>query len=202
MTTQTHNLCIISDMSEYTDTVSLAGHQMPIKDLLATKRLNAMLAVELGVLCSATAISHGEALKTAIQVVITRLSSRTPAKELSDFVGGIYSEYYGYAGKFPHTHLGRTNIDTSFPEMELKVTPAQYVLYNILGKVLNDNDTLEDFYLLLKELTIAFLMLTVPVSFQELSAVFGIPEEPPKESNIVQFGKPSVDSSYDPFQAR
>ena len=203
MNTPTHDLCILSDMSEDTDTVFLAGHQIPVKNLLQTKRLNAMLAVELGILCSATGISQDEALKTVIQVLIKQLAQRTPAKELSDFVGSIYSDYYEYAGEFPHRHLGRANIDLSFPEsLELKVSASQYVLYNIVGKVLNDADTLDGFLSLLKDATIAYLMLTVPVSFQELSAVFGIPEEAPKESNIVQFGKATVDTSYNPFQAR
>lgn len=201
MTTPTHNLCIISDMSDDSDTLVIAGHSMPVKAYLQTKRLNTMLATELGVLCAATGMTHEEALKTVIQVVIKQLASRISAEDLSSFVGSVCKDFYAYTGNFPHSHLRRAELDPSYPYgFELKVSPAQFVLYNIVGKILRDDDALDGFWFLLKEAVLAYLMITRPVEFDDLSAKFGIPHPEPKEGgNVIAFGKVATDNSYDPF---
>lgn len=196
----THNLCAVALGTDPKHTVMINGHSINSQDFLARKRMNNLLSTELGLLCSVSGLTQIEALELTCQVVVKRLLARTPSEDLRTFLGTIYSDYYEYRGKYPHVQLGRCEIDRSYPVgMTMLATPEQMIVMNILGKILQDDDDVASFYLLLEETVIAYLMLTLKRDFQELSTLFGIPKEEVRKDNIVQFGTPSVDNTYDPF---
>ena len=156
-------------------------------------------------LCAVSGLTHTEALETVIRVVVKRLLTRTPKKVVQEALGATYADYYEYKGKYPHLHLGRSDIDGSWPsELEVLATPEQFVVMNILGAILQDDDAIEPFFLLLQEALIAFLMLTQRRPFEQLKTLFGIPEDKEQPNNIVVFNKQALgrvqtDTSYDPF---
>ena len=199
----THQLCAVSLGTDPDAQIQVGLHQINAQTFLAKKRMNNLLSTELGLLCAVSGLTHLEALELTCQVIVKRLLARTPADDLRTFLGTVYSDYYDYQGAYPHVQLGRCDIDRSWPSgMDMLATPEQMIVMNILGKILQDDDDVAPFYLLLEEAITAHLMLTLKRDFQELSVLFGIPEETPKESNIIQLSQVVVDANFDPFQAR
>jgi hypothetical protein len=196
----TNNLCAVALGTLEGSSILVAGHTLNAHQLLSIKRTNNLLSSELGLLCAVSGLTHTEALETVIRVVVKRLLTRTPKKVVQEALGATYADYYEYKGKYPHLHLGRSDIDRSWPsELEVLATPEQFVVMNILGAILQDDDAIEPFFLLLQEAFTAFLMLTQQRSLGELEALFGIPEDKEQTDNILVFSKVQTDTSYDPF---
>jgi hypothetical protein len=194
------NLCAVALGTPETTSVSVDRHTIDAHKLLDIKRTNNLLSSELGLLCAVSGLTQLEALELTITAVVKRLLTRTPKKVLQEALGATYGDYYGYAGSYPHLHLGRSDIDRSWPSgLELVATPEQFIVMNILGAILRDDDAVEPFFLLLQEAFTAFLMLTQQRSLGELEALFGIPEDKEQTDNILVFSKVQTDTSYDPF---
>jgi hypothetical protein len=196
----TNNLCAVALGTPEGTSVSLGNHTIDAHTMLDIKRTNNLLSQELGLLCSVSGLTQQQALELTITVVVKRLLARTPKKVLQEALGATYGDYYDYAGSYPHLHLGRSDIDRSWPSgMSMLATPEQFIVMNILGPILRDDDAVEPFFLLLQEAFTAFLMLTQQRSLVELEALFGIPEDKEQTDNILVFSKVQTDTSYDPF---
>ena len=78
-------------------------------------------------------------------------------------------------------------------------TPYQFVMANIVSKVLRDDDLLDDMWILLQEALTAWLMLTMVRPVEDVEALCGLLPEEVKEGNVVKFNTVSVDATYDPF---
>jgi hypothetical protein len=194
------NLCAVALGTPETTSVSVDRHTIDAHKLLDIKRTNNLLSSELGLLCAVSGLTQLEALELTITAVVKRLLTRTPKKVLQEALGATYADYYGYQGYYPHLHLGRSDIDRSWPSgLEMLATPEQFIVMNILGAILRDDDAVEPFFLLLQEAFTAFLMLTQQRSLGELEALFGIPEDKEQTDNILVFSKVQTDTSYDPF---
>lgn len=185
----TNTLCSVALGTPEGTSVSLGNHTIDAHQMLNIKQTNRILSTELGLLCSVSGLTHQQALETVITVVVSRLLTRTPKKVLQEALGATYADYYGYYGSYPHLHLGRSDIDRSWPSgLEMLATPEQFVVINILGPLLQDDDAVEPFYLLLQEAFTAFLMLTRQRPLAQLEAMFGIPEDKEQTDNIIHFG--------------
>ena len=185
--------------------LDVAGYQFNAKDFLTIKRMNNLLSTELGLLCRVTTMEHHEALLLVVKTVVTRLLTRLPRDTVSKAIGEAYAsfrDYDAYYANSPHAHLGRAEIDRSFPiGLSMIATPTQYILSNIVLKVLDDDDeNLNGMWLLLQEALTAWLMLTMIRPIEDVEALCGLPEEEVKEDNVIQFGKVQMDNTYDPFQ--
>lgn len=187
--------------------LDVAGYQFNAKDFMQIKRMNSMLSQEIGLLCRVSAMEHHEALLLVVNTVVSRLLTRIPRDTVSKAICEAYSnfrDYDAYYASSPHAHLGRAEIDRSFPiGLSMIATPTQYILTNIVLKVLDDDDeNLDGMWLLLQEALTAWLMLTMIRPIEDVEALCGLPEEEVKEDNVIQFGKVQMDNTYDPFQAR
>jgi hypothetical protein len=186
--------------------IDVAGHQFNAKEFMAIKRMNNLLSTELGLLCRVNPIEHHDALLLVVNTVVSRLLTRIPRATVSKAICEAYSDFRSYDAYYassPHKHLGRAEIDRSFPVGLYSIaTPTQQVLTNIILPVLNDDDTLDGLWLLLREALTSWLTMTLIRPIEEVEAMCGLPPEVIQEDNIIQFGKPSVDVAFDPFQAR
>ena len=174
--------------------IDVAGHQFNAHDFMTIKRMNSMLSQEIGLLCRVSAMEHHTALLLVVNTVVTRLLTRIPRDTVSKAICEAYSnlrDYDAYYSSSPHAHLGRGEIDRSFPiGLTMISTPQQYVLTNIILPVLNDEDTLDGLWLLLQEALTAWLMMTMVRPVEEVEALCGLPPETgAKADNVVQFGK-------------
>ena len=183
--------------------IDVAGHQFNAHEFMTIKRMNTLISTELGLLCRVSAIEHHTALLLVVNTVVTRLLTRIPRDTVSKAICEAYSnfrDYDAYYSSSPHAHLGRGEIDRSWPiGLTMISTPQQYVLTNIILPVLNDDDTLDGLWLLLQEALTAWLMMTMIRPVQDVEALCGLPPEVIQEDNVVQFGKVSVDTAYNPF---
>ena len=183
--------------------IDVAGHRFNALDFMTIKRMNSMLSQEIGLLCRVSAMEHHTALLLVVNTVVSRLLKRTPRDTVSKAICEAYSnfrDYDAYYSSSPHAHLGRGEIDRSWPiGLTMISTPQQFILTNIVLKVLNDEDTLDGLWLLLQEALTAWLMMTMIRPVADVEALCGLPPEVIQEDNVVQFGKVSVDTSYNPF---
>ena len=190
------------------DTLDVAGYHFKSKDFLAIKRMNNLLKTELGLLCRVSSLEHHDALLLVVNTVVSRLLTRIPRAAVSKAICEAYSnfrDYDAYYASSPHAHLGRGEIDRSFPVgLYSLATPTQQVLTNIVLPVLDDNDeNLDGMWLLLQEALTAWLMMTMIRPVEEVEAMCGLPPAEVREDNVVSiFGEATVDNTYDPFQAR
>jgi hypothetical protein len=199
--TNLHHLCAVELATSEDEHIQISTHNLNTQRFLRAKRMNNLLALELGLLCAVSDITQEDALKLTCQAVVKRLLDRTPVDDLRSFLGTVYNDYTEY--DYPHHHLGRSELDRSYPSFGLEkiATDEQMIVMNILGKIIQDDDDVAPFFLLLSEALTGYMMLTLPRDFATLSLDLGIPEEKPKEDNVIAFGKPSVDSTFDPFEA-
>ena len=184
----TNTICAVALGTPTGASVSVGNHTLDAHTMLSIKRTNNILSSELGLLCTVSGLTQLEALELTITVVIKRLLKRTPTRVIREALGATYTDYYGYTGAYPHLSLGRSDIDRSWPSgMAMVATPEQFVVMNILGAILQDDDSIEPFFVLLQEAFTAFLMLTQQRSLGELEALFGIPDEEEQTGNIYTF---------------
>ena len=184
-------------------TVDVAGHQFNAHEFMQIKRMNAMLSQEIGLLCRVSAMEHHEALLLVVNTVVAKLLTRIPRETVSRSIREAYTrvrDYDAYYSSSPHPHLGRAEIDHSFPVgLTMIATPYQFVMANIVSKVLRDDDLLDDMWILLQEAMTAWLMLTMVRPVEDVEALCGLLPEEVKEGNVVQFNTVSVDATYDPL---
>ena len=195
--------CAVSLGMADDDTLEVAGYNFNAKDFMQIKRMNNLLKTEVGLLCRVNSIEHHEALLLVVNTVVSRLLKRIPRDTVSKAICEAYSsfrDYDAYYSSSPHAHLGRGEIDRSFPVGLYSIaTPTQQVLTNIILPVLNDDDTLDGLWLLLQESLTAWLMMTLIRPVKDVEALCGLPPEEVKQDNVVQFGAVSIDGSFDPF---
>lgn len=206
MTTPLNAPCAVALGMDEEALIDVAGHQFNAHEFMQIKRMNNLLSTELGLLCRVSAMEHHEALLLVVNVVVSRLLKRIPRDTVSKAICEAYSsarDYDAYYSSSPHAHLGRGEIDRSWPiGLTMISTPQQYVLTNIILPVLNDEDTLDGLWLLLQETLTAWLAMTMIRPVEEVEAMCGLPPAVIQEDNVVQFGKVSIDTSYNPFDAR
>lgn len=173
--------------------IDVAGHQFNAQEFLTIKRMNSMLSQEIGLLCRVSAMEHHTALLLVVNTVVTRLLKRIPRDTVSKAICEAYSnfrDYDAYYSSSPHAHLGRGEIDRSWPiGLTMISAPQQYVLTNIILPVLNDEDTLDGLWLLLQEAFTAWLMMTMIRPVADVEALCGLPPEVIQEDNVVQLVK-------------
>ena len=189
------------------DTLDVAGYHFNAKEFLAIKRMNNLLSTELGLLCRVNPIEHHEALLLVVNTVVSRLLKRIPRATVSKAICEAYSNFRSYDAYYassPHKHLGRSEIDRSWPIGLYSIaTPTQQVLTNIILPVLDDNDeNIDGLWLLLQEALTAWLMMTMIRPVKDVEALCGLPPEVIQEDNIIEFGKVAIDTSYNPFAHR
>ena len=206
MTTNLQSPCAVSLGMEEAAVINVGGHQVNAHEFMAIKRMNSMLSQELGLLCRVSSLEHHEALLLTVQIVVTRLLTRLPRERVSNALREAYTSHRDYGAYYKqsiHPHLGRGELDRSFPiGLTMIATPQQFILTNIILKVLNkDEDNSDDgLWLLLQEALTAWLMMTMIRPVEEVEALCGLcPETEAKADNVIQFGQVSVDKSYDQF---
>ncbi|EBA03187.1 hypothetical protein RB2150_17584 [Rhodobacterales bacterium HTCC2150] len=203
MTTIPTDLCAVYYGTDEDDTISVNGHDVNTHEYLQVKRLNYMLAQEIGLLMRVTALRQEEALLLVAKTCVTQLLRRIPRDRVETTLRETYCkfiDYNAYYSSTPHLALGRTTLDTSFPiGLSMGATPHQFVMTNIVAKVLRDDDLLDDLWLLLSESLTAHLVLSMIRPVEEVLLMCGLPPEEVKEDNVVQFGAVSIDESFDPF---
>lgn len=186
--------------------IDVAGYQFNARDFIQIKRINNLLKTEVGLLCRVSSLEHHTALLLVVNTVVTRLLTRIPRETVSKAICEAYSsfrDYDAYYSSSPHAHLGRGEIDRSWPiGLTMISTPQQYVLTNIILPVLNDEDTLDGLWLLLQEALTAWLMMTMIRPVADVEALCGLPPEEVREGNVIEFGQVTVDSNYNPFDQR
>ena len=176
-------LCAVEAGTDETSCLMIDGHTISTERYLAITRMNNLLATEVGLLSAAYEADFDEVLSVLIGALAQRLLTRTPQETLRQTAGSTFKRY---RGDYPHQLLGRGMIRT-LPNLPTPIaTLEQAVVVNLLGRLPENSD----YWLLMLSESITNLLFYADVSWQELSAILTLTEQPTYTDNVVAFGTP------------
>ena len=157
----------------------VAEHTLYKQEYLKVRRMNNLLGHEIG-LASACfpELDYPSLFRVLIEETAKRILTRTPQETVQETIGLTYKSFTEF--NHPHYHLGRGQIDASYPPMEANVAVAGFMVVNVLGRLPEDLST----WLLCLTEAINNLMYYESVSFDEIKRLCGI-KHLPKTDNVV-----------------
>ena len=174
------------------DTIMVAGSVVNLHHYIQIKRMNHLLNTEVGIMLNISDLRVAECYQIIAKIVIEKLKTRMPINTLDELLGTYWQNFNDYKGDSIHQHFGRDLIDYSWDlPTQTSFDAYAFVNINILNKILQEDDAIEPFILILQE-SLYNLFIHQPFKdADDLLATFGI-EQPTYKDNVVSIASPTT----------
>ncbi len=186
-TTDLHLLDYTRLATEEDAEIMVCGTPVNLHNYLTVKRINSLLNTEIGIMRDIGDMPTSDCYHSVSKVVIDKLLTRHSYETVEAMVGEFYSRFHEY-GSNTHEHFGRSLVDKSFGLSAIENFDSYaFVSINVLGKILQSDDAIEPFLILLQEAILNLMYNKHYNSMEDLWGSFDIPT-PTYTDNVVEIG--------------
>jgi hypothetical protein len=181
--------CAVALAYEPEETFSVLDQTVKAQDYLQIRRLNHLLSFELSLMVASSDLTVEQAHEIAIKVVAHRLLIGLPTHIVKAIIQKTHEAFEGADEGADDLHyvLGRYELVKDLPTMSRIADDEQFVVFNILSKLLQEDDSPQPLILCFTELLTRLLILK-EISFDSLVEIADLPAAS-YENNVLDFTK-------------
>ena len=192
--------CAVALAYEPEETFSVLDQTVKAQDYLQIRRLNHLLSFELSLMVASSDLTVEQAHEIAIKVVAHRLLIGLPTHIVKAIIQKTHEAFSEASRSYApqlladedgaddlHYVLGRYELVKDLPTMSRIADDEQFVVFNILSKLLQEDDSPQPLILCFTELLTRLLILK-EISFDSLVEIADLPAAS-YENNVLDFTK-------------